>query len=59
MSGDDAPDDAYASVPYLDQWFWIDDTDIRSKANLQNLLFLANITESGRSSDTQFVIPVN
>jgi hypothetical protein len=59
MSGDDAPDDAYASVPYLGQWFWIDDTDTRSKANLQNLLFLANITESGRSSDTQFVIPVN
>jgi hypothetical protein len=58
-SGENPPGDAYAKVRYRDYWYWIDDTDPQSKNSLQNLLFLLHVTESDRTYDTQFVIPIN
>jgi hypothetical protein len=56
-SGDAAPDDAYASVKYRGNWFWIADTDARSKQSFQYLSLLLTITESGTTPGGQVVIP--
>ena len=56
-SGDEAPSDAYAAVKYLDNWFWIADTDARSKRSFQYLSLLLTITESGSTPGGQVVIP--
>ena len=58
-SGNKAPQDAYAAVPYRDHWFWVEDTDLHSKNNIQSLLFLLQVTESNRQFDTRFIIKVN
>ena len=31
LSGTSAPSDSYVAVPYKGRWFWIADTDVRSK----------------------------
>ena len=39
------PDDAYVSVRYRNQWFWIDDRDQRSKRHLAVLMIMFSLTE--------------
>lgn len=46
-SGTEAPDDAYAAVPYKRYWFWIDDKDIASKRNFTFLMILFSLAETG------------
>ena len=43
----DDPDDAFISVLYRDHWFYIDDTDFRSKRLFSFLLFLFTLAETG------------
>jgi hypothetical protein len=56
-SGPKAPDDAYAAIKYRGNWFWIPDTEARSKGTFQFLSLLLTITESGESGGGQVVIP--
>ena len=42
-----APADAFVSVPYRNQWFWIEDRDKQSKAVFNFLMFLFSLTETG------------
>lgn len=43
----DLPADAFASVPYHDGWFWIDDRDYQSKKLFSFLMFVMTLTETG------------
>ncbi len=43
----DEPDDAFVFVHYRDYWFYIDDTDFRSKRLFSFLLFLFTLAETG------------
>ena len=47
-NGPSAPEDAYASIRYRNQWFWIDDRDPQSKSMFNNLLLLFSLTETGQ-----------
>lgn len=49
------PRDAFASVPYRDGWFWIDDRDYRSKRLFSFLMFVMTLTETGGSSGAPIV----
>lgn len=46
-SGVDKPQDAYAAVAYRDRWFWIEDTDYRSKRAFSFIMFLFTLSEEG------------
>jgi len=46
-SGDAAPTDAFAAVPYRGRWFWVDDRDLASKRMSVFLMMFMSITESG------------
>jgi hypothetical protein len=41
------PDDAFAAVPYHDNWYWIDDKDYPSKKLFSFLMFVMTLTETG------------
>lgn len=46
-SGKAAPSDAFVAVPYREQWFWIDDTDLKSKRVFSGMLLLFTLADSG------------
>jgi len=46
-SGPGEPTDAYAAVEYRDHWFWIDDTDFRSKRVFTFLMIMLSLAETG------------
>ena len=48
--GDAAPADAYAAVQYRGSWYWIDDTDRKSKAIFSFLMMLFSLAESGQAA---------
>jgi hypothetical protein len=48
-SGTEAPVDAYAAVLYKGHWYWIDDTDVKSKSTFTFLLILSSLAETGQS----------
>jgi hypothetical protein len=52
---EDKPTDAYVSVKYRDQWFWIDDRAPRSKGMLTFLMILFSLTETGGPAGTPLV----
>ena len=39
--------EAYVSVPYKNRWFWIADTDIRSKYTFGFVMLLFSISDTG------------
>jgi hypothetical protein len=41
------PDDAFLAVRYRDHWFYLEDTDYRSKRMFSFLLFLLSLAEGG------------
>ena len=51
-SGSDVPDGTRISVRYRDMWFWIDDTDMKSKLNLAFLLTLFSLSEGSGSGES-------
>jgi hypothetical protein len=53
--GVERPADAYASIRYRDQWFWIDDRDQRSKQTFSFLLLMFTLTESAPTQSTPVV----
>ena len=47
VSGDKPPGDAHVAVPYKGRWFWIADTDIRSKYAFGFVMLLFSISDTG------------
>jgi hypothetical protein len=47
LSSTSKPDDAFASVPYGKDWYWIDDKDFPSKRLFSFIMFLFTLTETG------------
>ena len=45
--GPSAPGNAFVSVQYRGQWFWIEDRDIQSKAMLNFIMLMFSLTETG------------
>ena len=46
-SGKDKPKHAFAAVPYRDHWFWVEDSDLRTKRALTAVMFLFTLAETG------------
>ena len=57
--GSSPPDDAYVSIRYRNEWYWIDDRDQRSKGVLTFLMFMFSLTEGAPAQAAPLVtIPV-
>jgi len=46
-AGKEKPANDFTSVPYREQWFWIDDRDYKSKKLFSFLMFVMTLTETG------------
>jgi hypothetical protein len=59
-SGVSRPEDALVAVPYRDNYFWINDTDVASKRMFSFLMMLFSLTETGDKSGAPIVtVPTN
>jgi len=59
LSSPQNPGDAFAAVPYRQQWYWIDDKDFASKRLFSFIMFLFTLTETGDKPGTPIItIPV-
>jgi len=57
-SATDKPASAFTAVQYRDHWFWVDDTDLRSKRVLSFILLLFTLADTGeRESLPLITIP--
>lgn len=60
LSGASPPADAFVAVPYKGRWFWIADTDVRSKLLFGSVMLLFSISEVGvRSAPPVVTVPAN
>ncbi|MBS0522141.1 MAG: hypothetical protein JSS04_00795 [Proteobacteria bacterium] len=60
LSGPAPPADAYVAVPYKGRWFWIADTDFRSKSIFGAVMLLFSISDVGvRSAPPVVTVPAN
>ena len=46
-SSTEKPEGAFVAVPYRNHWFWIDDTDLRSKGLFSFMTFIFNLVDTG------------
>ena len=59
-SGASRPDEAFVTVQYRDNCFWIDDTDLASKRVFSFLMMLMSLTETGAKTGAPIVtVPTN
>jgi hypothetical protein len=59
FSSTQSPDDAFAAVPYRQEWYWIDDKDLASKRLFSFIMFLFTLTETGDKQGAPIItIPV-
>jgi hypothetical protein len=59
LSSPQKPDDAFAAVPYGQNWYWIDDKDFASKRLFSFIMFLFTLTESGDKQGAPIItVPV-
>ena len=59
-SGPSPPPDSFVAVPYKGKWFWIADTDVRSKLVFGGVMLLFSISEVGvRSPPPVVTVPAN
>jgi hypothetical protein len=56
--GEELPADAFAATRYRERWFWIDDTDMRSKGIFSFLMFMFALTETGETLSRAPVVTV-
>jgi hypothetical protein len=60
QSGTSPPSDAYVSVAYKGRWFWIADTDVRSKVLFSGVMLLFSISDVGVKTAAPVVtVPAN
>jgi hypothetical protein len=55
FSSPQRPDDAFAAVPYGQDWYWIDNKDLPSKRLFSFILFLLNLTETGEKQGAPII----
>jgi hypothetical protein len=54
-----SPGDAFAAVPYREEWYWIDDKDLASKRLFSFIMFLFTLTETeGKQGAPIITVPV-
>src|SRR4030095_2788736 len=59
LSSPQNPGDAFAAVPYRQEWYWIDDKDLPSKRLFSFIMFLFTLTETGDKQGTPIItVPV-
>jgi hypothetical protein len=59
LSSAQPPADAFAAVPYRNEWYWIDDKDLASKRLFSFIMFLFTLTETeGKQGAPVITIPV-
>jgi hypothetical protein len=59
LSSPQNPADAFAAVPYQQDWYWIDDKDLPSKRLFSFIMFLFTLTESGDKQGAPIItVPV-
>jgi hypothetical protein len=59
LSSPETPGDAFAAVPYRQDWYWIDDKDLASKRLFSFIMFLFTLTETGDKQGAPIItIPV-
>ena len=56
--GADEPGDAFVSVFYRDNWYWISDTDIFSKSSFNFLMTLFSLTQRGQDKADAPIVTV-
>lgn len=54
-SSTDKPSDVAVAVPYRNQWFWIDDRDLRSKRAFAFMLMLFTLADSGEKESPPLI----
>ena len=60
LSGNSAPSDASIAVQYDGRWFWIADTDFRSKSIFASVMMMFSISDIGaKANGTIVTIPAN
>ncbi len=52
QSGTHEPEDAFIKVRHRDLWFWIEDTDMRSKRTFHSLVIFSTLAESSDAGQT-------
>ena len=55
LSSSQKPDDAFAAVPYGQDWYWIDDKDFPSKRLFSFIMFLFTLTDTGEKQGAPVV----
>lgn len=50
LSGEDRPDDSFAAIKYRDHWYWIENTDLKSKQVFTLMLFMTTLTNNTGSN---------
>jgi hypothetical protein len=59
LSSRENPGNAFAAVPYQQDWFWIDDKDLPSKRMFSFIMFLFTLTETGDKQGAPIItVPV-
>jgi hypothetical protein len=59
LSSSQKPDDAFAAVPYRQEWYWIDDKDFASKRLFSFIMFLFTLTDTGEKQGAPIItVPV-
>jgi hypothetical protein len=59
LSSPESPADAFAAVPYRQDWYWIDDKDLASKRLFSFIMFLFTLTETGEKQGAPIItVPV-
>ena len=60
LSSNSAPSDASIAVQYIGHWFWIADTDFRSKSIFASVMMMFSISDIGaKANGTIVTIPAN
>ena len=60
LGGSAPPPEVYAAIQYKGRWFWIADTDIRSKTIFTGVMLLFSISDVGvRSAPPVVTVPAN
>jgi hypothetical protein len=54
-SSKEKPADAYVSVHYHGQWFWIDDRDLRTKRAFAFMMMLFTLSETGEKENLPLI----
>jgi hypothetical protein len=60
LSGEARPRDAFVAVPYKGRWFWISDSDHRSKTIFISVMLLFSVSDVGvRTNPAVVTVPAN